>query len=290
MASTEKNDDNEGKWCYSEGNQWIDFDKETSDQLEKKLKITIEKNTKKQRIAIQVKLDQGPIYGTDDNKKKYQVIIYLDGKKDPPVIQKAVQTKTKNGKELKNVTRFPNNFDMHLDKDYITDIDNYDCKYKWYYQRFDDDKDDNQDNDGWKQFDGTSSKQIEMVYNQEGFSIILNKGDFSTPSLKGLCTVKFNHHSIPSEPTLYKQCELKKDIETEIKFEEIESKDDDSNIATSNDDDEIMSMIMLTKHYMRPLSMKYWTQKRYQSIIISIYYILYIIYYSLCHKQRIVKK
>lgn len=264
MAALAENND-EVKWCYEAGNEWIDYDKETSDQLEKNLKLMIEKKHKR-KIAFQIKLDQGPIYGTDDNKKKYQVIVWFDGRSDPPNIQKAVQCKTKNGKELTNVTRFPNNFDSHLDKDYINDINNYQCKYKWYYQRFkDEDKDDNDNkdgNDGWKEFDEINSKQIEMVLNKEEYTIILNKKDFSTPSRKGLCSVKFNHHSIPSEAKLHKQIEFKKELETEIKYELIESKDDNENITTSNDEDEIMSMIMLTKHYMRPLSMKYWTQKR----------------------------
>ena len=269
MAAEENNV--EAKWCYSDGNKWMDYDKETSDQLETNLQKGIKQNTKKQKIPIQVKLNQGPIFGTDENKNKYRITYHLDGTVDPPVIIKLGQTKIKNGKELKNVTRFPNNFDMYSDKDYMNDINNYNCKYKWYYQQFpdeisdDDDKDN--DDDKWIQFDAITSKQIEMVLNQEKFSIILNKGDFSTPSRKGLCTVKFNHHSIPSEPTLYKRYELKKERDTEMKFEKIEVKDDGDD-SISNNDDEVLSMLMLTKHYMRPLSMRYWTQKRYEHIII----------------------
>ena len=152
---------------------------------------------------------------------------------------------------------------MYIDKDYIDDLENYQCKYKWYHQKYsDDDNDDDDIDNGCKQFDDITSKQIEMALNKEQFSLTLNKGEFDAKNKKNLYQLKFNHHSIPSEPTLYKMCELRKELESEIKYEEIESKDNEDTTNANNDEDEVMSMIMSTKRFMRPLSMRYWTQQR----------------------------
>ena len=262
------------RWVYEKDNEWVDYDKETTEQLENKLLATLRnKNTKGQRVALQAKLNKGPIFGTEENENKYSVIINLDGRCDPPVIQKSFQRLTRSsGKELINVTRFPNKYDMYNDREYLYDLENYQCKYKWYYkldendETNDENKDSNLTNDGdnrYKEYDLITSKQIEMALNKLETMLVLNKGEFASPKKKNLCSIKFNHHSIPSEATQHEMVEPKKDIQREIKYELIEIKDDELKFEkTVTDDDEIMSMIMATKHFMRPLSMRYWMQQR----------------------------
>eukprot|EP01084_Bolivina_argentea_P061967 113284_1 len=255
-------DENTIRWCYYDkerkDNEWVDYDKETTEHIEQQFQITIASNNrKKEKMCVTVKLKKGAFFGLEENQNKYKIVLYFNGLNDPPCIERAVQSEMlRNSKLMINVTRFPS-YDFHRSQKDIYEIENYTCKNKWYHQIITD------TNDEWKQYDPITSKIIEIACNKEKSYVVLNKGEFNIPKCKNLYVIKFNHHSIPPEATEIQYISLKKDgsKESEVKFEEIENKDIEMDNSYSGSD-EIMEMIIAIKHYMRPLSMRFWTQKR----------------------------
>ena len=152
-----------------------------------------------------------------------------------------------------NITRFPS-LDFESSSDIMDEIENYKCKYKWFWKSdpdHDDIKDqsssapddnnnnDNNDaNDGdelefsddeqeqnpWKEYDAITSAQIELCMNKQQKFTILNKSNFfKSPKIKNLYRVEFNHHCIPSEATQIEYISLRNTKKTEIIYEDINS-------------------------------------------------------------------
>ena len=235
--TTESTDHNEVQWVYEQDNKWINYDPETSEQIENNLKISIKQ---KQKLMLVVKLKHGPNFSKPECKEKYIVNIQLDATSNPPVIWKSVQTSKLNKKEMINITRFPP-LDFHSTPEILDEIKNYKCKYKWFWKSERDPDDDesklnteDEDNDNddvsedeqeynpWKEYDAITSAQIELTLNKKQKFTILNKSNFfKSPKNKNLYRVVFNHHSIGSEATQIKFTSLRNKKKTEIMYERL---------------------------------------------------------------------
>ena len=271
-STRQKSNSIEARWVYEEDNKWIDYDEETTKQLEHNLEIGLQQ--KDEFMMLVVKLKHGPRFGTQENKEKYVVYVQLDRSLNPPVIYRSVQICKTNKNEMINVTRFPC-LDWHREQNQIHEIIDYKPKYRWFWktegnedegkkeaeQEEDEDNSDDEEQDNeWREYDQITSKQIELTLNKKQKFTILNKSNyFKAPKNKNLYRVEFNHHSIPAEATQIEYISLKKKKKTEILYQEIDEKNEEQQIKSK---DEVMNTIMLTKHYMRPISMKFWTQKR----------------------------
>ena len=258
--------DNAVEWKYEDDGEWLNYDPETTSQLEENLVTSLQRlaTLKANRLQVQVKLDRGSLYGTEDNKQKYIVLLFVDARTDPPIIQRALMYHVQRKSEIVNVSRFPP-MDTDLTDEYMYDFNNYTLRYQWRCKIDDSNSSalqpligDDEDSvvDGWKIFDDSTSKQIEMAMNEEKSIVVLNKGDFLSAPLKNQCRIKFNHHSIPPQATFHRFTSLKNEVESEVEFEPIESKKADDDDSEDDGEDEIMEYIMATKHYMRPVSLR----------------------------------
>merc|ERR1712228_102649 len=220
--------------------------------IEEKLCIVIKK---KKRGNFNIVLNKGPFYGLDENKNKHKILISLNAKVSPPIIVRSVQTLNNKyvvSKQMINVTRFPS-FDYFASQQDLHEIEEYECKNKWFYQI---------DSSEYKEYDAITSKEIELSINNGKSFLILNKGAFAVPKKKNLFKIKFNHHSIPSEATQIECINLKQESESQIKYEAINPLANDESLNANNStNDEVMDMIFSTKHWMRPISIKYWQKQ-----------------------------
>merc|ERR1712137_779785 len=98
---------------------------------------------------------------------------------------------------------------------------------------------------------------------KKSFAILNKSHHFKSPRNKNVYRVQFNHHSIPCEAVQTEYVTLKEKRRREIMYREINGtsseQQDCANAVYPND--EVMNMMMLSKHYMRPISMQYWTRK-----------------------------
>ena len=254
------------RWVYEKEGKWTDYDTETTEELEEKINIVIKQ---KKNAKLNIVLNKGPFYGLDANKNKHKIVIALNAKSNPPIITRSVQTLNNKyviSKQMMNVTRFPC-LDYFASKDNLYEIENYHCKHKWFYKHHQSEEKEDEEAEEWKEFDAITSKEIELCMNKEKASLILNKGEFASPKRKNLFKIRLNHHSIPPEATLIQTVNLKQENEIEVKYAAIELADDDDddndeqNGGNQSVNDEVMQMIMSTKHYMRPISIKYWQKQ-----------------------------
>merc|ERR1719461_574381 len=154
MASS---DGSNVRWVYEDNGEWVDYDAETTAQIEEKLDIVIKQ---KKRATLNIVLNKGPFHGLDENKNKLKLIIALNAKVNPPIIARSVQTLNKKyvvSKQMTNVTRIPG-LDSFSSPDELHEIEAYECKYKWLYKT-DDSKEE------YKEYDLITSKQIEIAMN-----------------------------------------------------------------------------------------------------------------------------